>query len=144
MSKPVDMARANGVLFYNVPNRGNGAPNPTAEGEVSVVSGWPGDLSPRAGRQTINVPVAKNRDRSTITGPVFEGFIDMTPGTTTLDLGTAPYSALTYQRPLTLDTTKASLTKRSSADAPGATIARDAWAFADCSRTPFPGEPNPG
>src|SRR5271165_5224797 len=40
MSKPVDMARANGVLFYSVPNRGNGAPNATAEGEVSVVSGW--------------------------------------------------------------------------------------------------------
>ena len=66
ISKPVDMARANGVLFYSVPNRGNGAPSPTAEGEVSVVSGWQGDLAPRAGRQTINVPVARNPDGSAV------------------------------------------------------------------------------
>ena len=143
MSKPVDMARANGVLFYSVPNRGRGAPAPTAEGEVSVVSGWQGDLAPRAGQQTISVPVARNPDGSTITGPVFERFIDMAPGTTTLDIGTAPYIALTYQRPLTLDTANASLTRRPSAEAPAVALASDAWAFADCSRTLFPGEPNP-
>jgi hypothetical protein len=143
ISKPVDMARANGVLFYSVPNRGNGAPSPTAEGEVSVVSGWQGDLTPRAGRQTITVPVARNPDGSAITGPVFERFIDMAPGTTTLDLGTQPYSALTYQRPLTLDTVKASLKRRPSAEAPAVALASDAWAFADCAGTPFPGEPNP-
>src|SRR5437588_659180 len=34
MSKPSDMAHASGVLFYSVPNRGNGAPAPTATGEV--------------------------------------------------------------------------------------------------------------
>jgi hypothetical protein len=142
LSKPVDMSRANGVLFYRVPNRGNGAPAPTTEGEVSVVSGWQGDLT-RPGAQSITLPVAKNPDGSAITGPVFERFIDMAPNTTTLDISTAPYVALTYQRPLTLETSKASLIRRAAPGAPAVAIAGDAWAFADCTKTPFPGEPNP-
>src|SRR5664279_5631961 len=30
ISKPVDMSKSSGVLFYSVPNRGNGAPTPSA------------------------------------------------------------------------------------------------------------------
>jgi len=142
LSKPIDMSHANGVLFYRVPNRGNGAPAPTTEGEVSVVSGWQGDVT-RPGAQSITVPVARNPDGSAIAGPVFERFIDMAPNTTTLDIGTAPYVALTYQRPLTLDTSKASLSRRAAPNAPAVAISGDAWAFADCAKTPFPGEPDP-
>jgi hypothetical protein len=143
IAKPIDMSQASGVLFYSVPNRGNGAPVPSAEGHVSVVSGWQGDVIPRTGLQTITVPVAKNLDGSPLTGPVFERFINMAADTTTLDIGTAPYVALTYQRPLTLDTAKASLTKRASPAAPAIRIPGNAWAFADCTKTGFPGTPDP-
>src|ERR1035438_7197188 len=98
ISKPVDLSHSSGVLFYSVPNRGNGAPTPSADGHVSVVSGWQGDVLPRPGLETITVPVAKNPDGSPLTGPVFERFINMAAGTTTLDIGSAPYVALTYQR----------------------------------------------
>src|ERR1017187_10039601 len=90
ISKPVDMSRASGVLFYSVSNRGGGAPTGSADGHISVVSGWQGDIA-TPGRQTITVPVAKNPDGSPITGPVFERFINMTPGVNTLDIGTAQY-----------------------------------------------------
>ena len=143
ISKPIDMAHSSGVLFYTVPNRGGGAPNASAEGHVSVVSGWQGDVIPRPGLQTITVPVAKNSGGSPLTGPVFERFINMPPDTTTLDIGTAPYTALTYQRPLTLDTSKASLTKRASPTAPAVPIPANAWAFADCTKSAFPGTPDP-
>ena len=143
IAKPIDMSHASGVLFYSVPNRGNGAPVASAEGYVSVVSGWQGDVIPRAGLQTITVPVAKNTDGSPLTGPVFERFINMAADTTTLDIGTAPYVALTYQRPLTLDTAKASLTKRASPAARAIAIPSNAWAFADCTKSGFPGTPDP-
>ena len=67
----------------------------------------------------------------------------MAADTTTLDIGTAPYVALTYQRPLTLDTAKASLTKRASPAAPAIPIPSNAWAFADCTKSGFPGTPDP-
>src|ERR1700758_354417 len=44
ISKPMDMSHSSGILFYTVPNRGRGAPTPSAEGYVSVVSGWQGDI----------------------------------------------------------------------------------------------------
>jgi hypothetical protein len=147
LSKPIDMSKASGVLFYSVPNRGGGAPVGSPEGHVSVVSGWQGDLvSPsrpaRAGLQTILVPIAKNLDGSAITGPVIERFINMAQGTSTLPINTAAYVALNYQRPIALDTSKASLTHRSSQTAPAVPVPASEWAFADCSSSPFPGVPD--
>jgi hypothetical protein len=143
ISRPVDMSKSSGLLIYTVPNRGNGAPNGSAEGHIGVVSGWQGDVTPRAGIQTISVPVAKNPDGSPITGPVTERFINMPPGSKSLPIGTAPYVSLAYQRPLTLDTSKASLTKRASQTGAPVAMKADEWAFADCSTTPFPGTPDP-
>jgi hypothetical protein len=142
ISKPMDMSHANGVLFYSVPNRGRGMPTPSADGYVSVVSGWQGDVR-TPGLQTIMVPTAKNPDGSPVSGPVFERFINMAPGINTLDISSAPYVALTYQRPLTLDTTRATLTKRGSPSAPATPIPSDTWAFADCTKASFPGTPDP-
>jgi len=143
IAKPIDMTKSSGVLFYSVPNRGTGAPVASPEGHVSVVSGWQGDLTPRPNFQTIAVPVAKNPDGSSITGPVFERLINMPSGATTLTLNTAPYVALTYQRPATLDTAKASLHRRTSQTAEPVLIPHEDWAFADCSSAPFPGTPDP-
>jgi hypothetical protein len=143
LSKPIEMSKSSGVLYYLVPNRGNGAPVPYEEGHVVVVSGWQGDLLPRPNAQTIEVPVAKNRDGSSITGPVIERLINLPPGTNTVDLRTTAYVGLTYQHPVTLDTAKASLTRRSSPDGAAVRVAPAEWAFADCAAKPFPGTPDP-
>src|SRR6266849_322785 len=89
--KPVDMTNANGIMVYDVTNRGNprfasrftrfvlatGTGDPEfadpgdgslyKAGYVVVTSGWQGDLpidSVGAGREGINVLVAKNPDGS--------------------------------------------------------------------------------
>ena len=61
---PADLAKPSGVLVYSVVNRGNGAATPEPDGHISLVSGWQGDVAPTANNQTIQVPVARNRDGS--------------------------------------------------------------------------------
>ncbi|HTX38829.1 MAG TPA: alpha/beta hydrolase domain-containing protein [Bryobacteraceae bacterium] len=142
LSKPIDMSKSNGVLYYNVPNRGRGAPAGSEDGRVNLLSGWQGDLRLFANAQTITVPVARNPDSSPLTGLVMERLIDIAPNTNTIDLGATGYVGLTYQHPLTLDTSKASLTRRTSQNAQGEILPAGDWAFADCTRTPFPGKPD--
>ena len=60
LMKPVDGSKASGVMIYSVVNRGNGAAAASAEGHISLVSGWQGDVVPTATNQTIQVPRAKN------------------------------------------------------------------------------------
>jgi hypothetical protein len=141
IAKPIDMSKASGLLIYSVANRGNGAPVPTADGHVSVVSGWQGDVAARANSQTIVVPIAKNADGSPVTGPVTALFINSPKGANTLPLARA-VSAIVYQLPASLDTGKAMLTRRASQDGPRTTIASADWAFADCSKAQFPGTPD--
>jgi hypothetical protein len=146
--KPVDMSKASGVLLYFVPNRGRinltgGAflADARRRGHVLVASGWQGDLEPADGRETLSVPVAKNADGSSITGRVLARFADVPAGTTTQPIlrggvaGTAD--------PASLDTSKATLTRRASEWSAAVPLRHDEWAFADCSTTPFPGTPNP-
>jgi hypothetical protein len=142
IAKPIDMTKASSVLLYSVPNRGRGAAVATADGHVSVVSGWQGDVRVAPEVQTIVVPVAKNADGSPVTGPVTARFINSPAGSNTLSL-TRAVSALEYQRPLSLDTTKGSLGSRTSDDGPLTRIAPGDWAFADCTTAPFPGTPDP-
>jgi hypothetical protein len=144
LSKPADMSKSNGVLFYSVPNRGGGAPGVYDDGRISLVSGWQGDVIPRPGLQTINLPIARKPDGSPLTGPVIERLINTPANATTITLGTQAYVALTYQKPLTLDTSKASLMVRTSQSAAPAAVPGSDWAFADCTQTPFPGTPDPG
>jgi hypothetical protein len=143
LSKPIDMTHSNGVLLYSVPNRGNGGPSASNDGRVSVVSGWQGDLAGRPGLQTIEVPIAKNPDGSPITGPVIERFINIPDHASTVALNSQPYVALSYQKPFTLDTSKASLMRRTSQIGTATAVPADEWAFADCSAKPFPGTPDP-
>ncbi|MCX6624777.1 MAG: alpha/beta hydrolase domain-containing protein, partial [Acidobacteria bacterium] len=143
LSKPVDMAKASGVLFYTVPNRGNGEPSGSPDGHVTVVSGWQGDVLPRPGLQTLAVPMATGPGGAPLTGPVIQRRINIPPGTHTVDLRILPHGGLTYQRPVTLDTAKARLTRRTSQAAPAIPLADSGWAFADCTAVPFPGTPDP-
>jgi hypothetical protein len=147
LMKPVDGAKASGVLLYSVVNRGDGDASPSPVGHISLVSGWQGDVTPTAVNQTIRVPVARNRDGSPVTGPVLARFTDVPAGTNSMplrigSLGTASYS------PLTLDTSKARLTFHTSETVDGRKGGEGAvpgpdWAFADCRSVPFPGTPDP-
>jgi hypothetical protein len=141
ISKPVDMTKSNNLLLYSVVNRGTGTTAGSGDGQVSVVSGWQGDVAPRANAQTLTAPVAKNADGSPLTGPVLARFVNMAPNATTLAL-TAAVGGLTYQRPLSLDTSKASLSKLASEGAKGVAVPEGDWAFADCTNAPFPGTPD--
>src|SRR5258708_5893279 len=141
IAKPIDMKKANAVLLYGVPNRGRGAPDPR-EGNVSVVSGWQGDVNPQPALQTIAVPTARNADGSPITGPITARFVNALPGANTLTLSSAT-SSLNYQRPATLDTSKATLNRRNPDSGPNTLVPAADWAFADCTKAPFPGPPDP-
>ena len=138
IAKPTDMSKASGVLFYQVPNRGNGSVV-EQRGEVSVISGWQGDLTPRSGLQTITVPVAKG-----LTGPALVRFSNMPAGTNSLIIGEGIGDPVMWPPPETLDTAKATLTRRASENTVVMPIASSEWAFADCTKVPFPGTPDPG
>jgi hypothetical protein len=146
--KPIDMARASGVLLYFVANRGNidltnddFLVDARRAGHVIVASGWQGDLDPAEGRETLAVPVARNPDGSSITGPVLARFSDIQAGAKSAPIlrggiaGTAD--------PADFDTHKARLTRRPSEAGPIIPVPSSEWAFADCSRAAFPGTPDP-
>jgi len=146
--KPVDLAKANGVLLYAVPNRGNRISVPAfgvagesgdefflKRGYIILHSGWQGDLAPRPGSERITVPVAKNPDGSSITGLALARFSNMPAGATTLPLPIAHEAA-------SLDTAKAALTKRASEEGVVIPLASSDWVFGDCGQTAFPGAPD--
>ncbi len=145
---PTDPAKRSGVLLYEVPNRGNSPLNARLsedeqnEGDAMLSSGWQGDLTPRPGLETIMVPVAKNADGSPITGPVLMSLMNLPQGSSTASLESG-FAGLHYQRPETLDTSKARLTRQASEDGEVIPIRASDWAFAECSKTPFPGTPDP-
>jgi hypothetical protein len=144
LMKPVDASKASGVLMYSVVNRGNGQATAAAEGHISLVSGWQGDVVPTATNQTIQVPLATNPDGSSIVGPFIVRILDQA-GTTArllMSRGTPAYPAATR------DTSKATLISATSETGEGVKsgvmkIASTDWAFASCETTPFPGTPDP-
>jgi hypothetical protein len=143
--RPTEMMTASGVLVYTVVNRGGGNATPHPDGHVTFVSGWQGDVLPTSTNQTIRVPVAKNRDGSSITGPLVLRFLNLNGHSTRLVI---PRGQPSPYPPVSLDTTKATLVSATGETATGAkkgavTIPGTEWAFADCSTTPFPGTPDP-
>ncbi|MEO5821921.1 MAG: tannase/feruloyl esterase family alpha/beta hydrolase [Vicinamibacteraceae bacterium] len=148
LTRPVDLAKASGVLIYSVVNRGNGAPASSADGHVWLVSGWQGDLPPAPDKQTIAVPVARTSDGSPITGRMIARFANAAPGTTTLPIrhatiGNPPpaYPPAGLEQPdarlISIGHESATGVQRDVRDVP-----RTAWAFADCRTTSFPGTPD--
>jgi hypothetical protein len=90
--KPMDAAKGNHVLLYDVVNRGNkvvpttfnvGATtaNPAGDGFLQrqgysiVWSGWQGDLVPTAGQLGITVPMASGQDGKPVTGLIRTEFV---------------------------------------------------------------------
>jgi Alpha/beta hydrolase domain len=148
LAKPVDLAKASGVLIYSVVNRGNGSPQASAEGHVWLVSGWQGDLRPAADRQTIAVPVARNADGTPITGRMIARFVNAAPGTTTMPIRHATIgNPPPAYPPAGLDQPDARLISVGGETAAGVQrdvreVPRAGWAFADCRVVPFPGTPD--
>jgi hypothetical protein len=135
---PADPARGSGVLFYDVPNRGNGTVAADPDGHIRVVSGWQGDLSPMPGAQTATVPVAAGA-----TGTVLQRFVNMPAGSNTLPITGSIGRATARPLPVTLDTADARLLRQTSDAAAPVSVAAGDWAFADCRTRAFPGTPDP-
>uniref|UniRef100_A0A9E7ZZ96 Alpha/beta hydrolase domain-containing protein n=1 Tax=Bosea sp. NBC_00436 TaxID=2969620 RepID=A0A9E7ZZ96_9HYPH len=152
LTKPVDMTKSTGLLWYDLVNRGRplraerGVIQPWTYGHVHLVSGWQGDLTPTDANVTVEVPVAKQPDGSPLTGIVLARLADSKPDTSSRPLAMLanpiPYDAAS------LDTSKARLITKGSETRAGENgdvreVPPSDWAFADCSKTAFPGTPNP-
>ncbi|MBV8056657.1 MAG: hypothetical protein JO071_15605 [Deltaproteobacteria bacterium] len=155
--KPAAMSQASGLLLYEVVNRGGSIlPSDLSTGDTFLRSGWQGDL-PFRGKsvygtdgETIQVPIAKNADGSTITGPALLRFANMKQGASSVPTHSAAGYASSGAPPLPVDTetSDAVLTSRSFESVTGVaggvqTIASSDWSWGDCSEAPFPGRPDP-
>ncbi|HSW06603.1 alpha/beta hydrolase domain-containing protein [Aquabacterium sp.] len=155
MLKPKDMSKASGVLRYDAPNRGNMltllnpavAPSDAVyleRGYVMLYSAWQGDVPKTTpARLTVTVPVAKNKDGSSITGP-YRSELVPTAATPVMSLpGGVFNTTMIPYAPASLDNTLPgySLTRRANETDPRIAIAPADWKFADCNATtnPFPG-----
>ena len=158
LTKPVDMGQASGLLWHEVPNRGNARPNVVAEraaGDVDLTSAWQGDnAGATAVRETaaisqphwLKLPVARNADGSQITGDVFGRIVNRSgPGSQPLIVQTNPVP----YKPRSLVTSEARLVMRTAESTRGevvgeAVIPSTDWAWARCDAAqPFPGTPDP-
>jgi hypothetical protein len=151
--KPVDMARGNGKIFYDAPNRGgkrilaflNDGPqsnDPTLledagngflmrQGYTIVWCGWQGDLMPVKDWLVLNVPVATNRDSEIIRETRTEIVVDE-KGVKSQPLSgddrVKSYEAATTDKSL------ACLTVRERSYGPRVTVPPSEWEFAVCSK----------
>lgn len=159
MLKPKDMSKASGVLRYDAPNRGNILTmlNPTAtpsdavyleRGYVMLYAAWQGDVpKSNPARLTATVPVARNADGSSITGP-YRAELVPTAATPAMSLpgGVFNGSMIPYE-PASLDNTQPgySLTRRRNETDPRVAIPPADWKFATCdaAANPFPGTASP-
>jgi hypothetical protein len=138
--KPIDLRKGNHKVLLDFNNRGdmrvstlNDAPNsnnPSAGADAGsgfimnlgytiVANGW--DIGATQGL-TITVPVAKNADGSSITGPSYEYIVFDNPKTVQSELA---YPAAT------LDTSKATLTVRERLDDAPAAVPASGWEYVD-------------
>src|SRR5262245_55854186 len=124
--RPVDSARSNHRVFFEITNRGNiisfgqlnnattGGTDPTTaahagngflmrQGYTMVMCGWDATVAAGDGRLTMTVPVATHPDDSAIVGPALEEFV--------IDNSATLTGLLTYPA-ATLDTTQATLSVR--------------------------------
>lgn len=158
LTKPVDLSKASGLLWHEVPNRGNPRPNVVAEranGDIDLTSAWQGD---NAGATRVRdkaavalphflqLPVARQADGSAVTGDVFGRIVNRSgPGSQPLIVQTNPVP----YKPVSLDTRQSRLVMRTAESTRGEVIGETAipstdWAWARCdAANPFPGTPDP-
>jgi Alpha/beta hydrolase domain len=151
--KPVDMKRASGLMWHDVPNRGRLLglyPQERAFGDVTLVSAWQGDnagwtavrpTASVAGLHWLQLPVARG-----VTGDVFGRIVNRS-GRASQPLivqnNPVPY------KPVSLDATNSKLVSRGGENMRGevtdeVVVPASDWAWAKCDdKTPFPGAPDP-
>ncbi len=145
LTKPVDISKASGLLWHDVPNRGRPVLLDAAErrfGDIGLASAWQGDnagIGARLGTTVraamavranhwLQLPVAKNPDGSPITGKVFARIINRTGmEAQPLIVQTNPVPYL----PVDPDTSKATLVSRDHESTAGAVSGERAIAAAD-------------
>jgi len=151
--KPIDMSKGSRLMWHDVPNRGGRitiGEGERAVGDVGLSSGWQGDNSgntaPGDNNDYVIVPVAKNPDGSPVTGLVMGRIVNASgPDSRPMIVNANPVP----YKPVSLDTTKATLSTHASETSEGRigdtrTIASGDWAWAKCSASsPFPGTPDP-
>ncbi|MBM3340818.1 MAG: hypothetical protein FJY56_01700 [Betaproteobacteria bacterium] len=145
ITKPVDMGKASGLMWHDVPNRGRPVIVAAAErrlGDVGLASAWQGDnagmsvslgttvrADMKAGaNHWLQLPIAKNTDGSPVTGPVFARIINRSGlKAQPLIVQTNP---LPYM-PADLDTRKATLVSRDHESTNGVVTGETAIPAAD-------------
>ncbi|WP_353366930.1 alpha/beta hydrolase domain-containing protein [Acidovorax sp. FG27] len=155
MLKPRNMAEANGVLRYDAPNRGNilTQPNLTANpgdavyferGYVMLYAAWQGDVPKSSpARLTVSVPVARNADGSSITGPYRTELVPTAAVPAMALPGGVFNGSMIPYAPASLDNTQPgySLTRRRNETDAREPVPAGDWKFASCDAgaNPFPG-----
>ena len=149
MLKPKDMSKANGVLRYDAPNRGNIValdPYFASRGYVFLTAAWQGDVPAASGKVTLTVPVARNADGTSITGTYRAELIPTVSTANSLTLPGGAYNgAMLPYAPASLDNTQPgyTLTRRINEDDPREFVPASDWKFAKCdATTAFPGTPD--
>lgn len=161
--KPVDLRRGNGTLYFDFMNRGNknilgrlnigvvGGNEPTSAGDgfmqklghTIVWAGWQADILRTGGRMSIDVPVARNRDGSEITGKLRVELSIQNNPRASMPLSESVYTAGTsVYESVSTDNRTATLTRRVREEDRRARVPNSDWAFADCTSAPFPGVPS--
>ncbi|MCG2592204.1 hypothetical protein LZ009_05360 [Ramlibacter sp. XY19] len=158
LTKPVDLARASGLLWHEVPNRGLRRPNVPAErgnGDIDLTSAWQGDNAGATRvRETaavdqphwLKLPIARMPDGAPVTGEVFGRIVNRSgAGSQPLIVQTNPVP----YKPMSLDTRESRLVSRVAESTRGEVIGETSiapadWAWAKCdAANPFPGTPDP-
>jgi hypothetical protein len=151
--KPIDMSKSSRLMWHDVPNRGGRITIAVQErmlGDIGLSSGWQGDHSgrtvPTADNDWVTVPVAKNADGSPVMGRVLGRIVNASgPASRPMIVNANPVP----YRPVTLDTSKATLVTRTGETVDGKvsgerTVPAGDWAWARCTEeNPFPGIPDP-
>ena len=156
--KPVDLSKASGMLWHDVPNRGRApsiAPQERNFGDIMLASAWQGDNSGAtavratasvAGSQFLQLPVARGQNGMQITGEVLGRIVNragMMSQPLIVQTNPVPY------QPVSLDTAKSKLVSRGGETMSGevldeVAIADTDWAWASCDAdNPFPGTADP-
>ena len=139
--KPLNLRQGNGKMFMEVNNRGGklfgafngsgGGNNPTTaadagdaflmnQGYSLAWNGWDPSAPAGADRLTISVPIAKNGDGSSITGPSYEYIV--------FDNATTTSSPLTYPA-ANLDKAQATLTVRDHLMQTATVVPATGWSY---------------
>src|SRR5262245_47337870 len=161
MLKPVDPARGNGRLFYEIGNRGGksilatfqkatGSPDPTTEAEFGdgalmrqgftlLWMGWQWDVPDRPGTMRMEMPIATDNGRR-ITGLVRGNFI-LNERAATAPLADRNHKAYPVLDPANAENT---MTVRDEPTAKGTPIPRSKWRFGDAGTVSLDGGFEPG